>query len=331
MTPFFSIIVPVYNAAKYLDRCIDSIIKQSFNDWECILIDDGSTDESGRICDQYSSKDSRIKIVHKVNEGVSSARNIGLGLAKGDWVIFADADDTLPIDSLCYMKKSIFTVEADFYVFNVNCIQGSNVCCLGDPILENIVVTAFAFVKMLLTDNFATGPWAKLFKKDSIGNVKFCKDLKIGEDMLFCIEYCMQIKRPVALIKDFVYNYYIIESSAMNSERSLSDKYQVLSEKLFSLLSGHPFSGYNDEYIREYRLKSLTRGYIIDRKLPSRNITDLLIFDNMTLNIRLHRLQELFIKSLSSGRIYGILFVLYLYVRHLFHNIKTYCNHLLNN
>ena len=90
-TPKVSIIVPVYNAEKYLHRCVDSILAQTFTDWELLLIDDGSPDRSGEICDGYAMKDARIRVIHKENGGVSSARNVGLDATKGKWVVFVDS------------------------------------------------------------------------------------------------------------------------------------------------------------------------------------------------------------------------------------------------
>ena len=91
--PKVSIIVPIYKAEKYLHRCVDSIIAQTFTDWELLLVDDGSPDRSGEICDEYTGRDNRIRVIHKENGGVSSARNAGLDVAKGQWVVFVDSDD----------------------------------------------------------------------------------------------------------------------------------------------------------------------------------------------------------------------------------------------
>jgi len=115
-TPIISIIVPVYNAEKYLRRCIDSIIAQTFTDWECLLVDDGSTDESPNICDEYATKDSRIKVFHKVNEGVSSARNIGIDNAKGRFVTFVDADDSIMHNYLCLIKEGDYDLLLSSYL-----------------------------------------------------------------------------------------------------------------------------------------------------------------------------------------------------------------------
>ena len=91
--PKVSVIVPVYKAEKYLRQCIESILAQTFTDWECILVDDGSPDHSGAICDEYAQKDARSRVIHKENGGVSSARKVGLDNVKGDWSTFLDADD----------------------------------------------------------------------------------------------------------------------------------------------------------------------------------------------------------------------------------------------
>ena len=108
-----SIIIPVYNVEKYLAKCIDSILNQAFTDWELILIDDGSVDQSGKICDEYACKDNRIKVTHKKNEGVSKARNTGITLAKGEYICFIDSDDWIDVNYLQNFK--IQEQQCDFY------------------------------------------------------------------------------------------------------------------------------------------------------------------------------------------------------------------------
>lgn len=99
-----SIIVPIYNAERYIRQCVDSILSQSFGDFELLLVDDGSDDESSRICDEYAGVDSRVRVFHKVNGGVSSARNMGIDNARGRWILFVDADDYLFDDALGIME-----------------------------------------------------------------------------------------------------------------------------------------------------------------------------------------------------------------------------------
>ena len=114
MSPLISIIVPVYNAESTLNQCIDSIINQKFTDWELLLVNDGSSDRSGEICDEYAAKDSRIKVFHKENGGVSSARNVGIDNSLGKWVTFIDSDDKIFDDIFSLLKYS----NGDLIVFN---------------------------------------------------------------------------------------------------------------------------------------------------------------------------------------------------------------------
>lgn len=112
MDPKVSVIVPVYNVEKYLHRCIDSILTQTFTDFEVLLINDGSKDRSGEICDEYAKKDSRVKVFHKENGGVSSARNVGLDNARGDLICFCDSDDFVTKDWLALFVKNIDGYDA---------------------------------------------------------------------------------------------------------------------------------------------------------------------------------------------------------------------------
>ena len=114
--PKVSIIVPVYKAEKYLHRCIDSILSQSFTDWELILVDDGSPDSSGAICDEYAQKDARIQVIHKVNGGVSNARQSGMDIAKGEYVIHADPDDWVETNMLEELYGKAKEEDADMVI-----------------------------------------------------------------------------------------------------------------------------------------------------------------------------------------------------------------------
>ena len=113
----FSVIVPVYNSELYINECIKSIIDSNYQNWELLLIDDGSTDKSGTICDQWSQRDSRIKVFHKVNGGVSSARNLGIEKAKGYWLTFVDSDDFISPDFMSRIQEKASCENADL-VFN---------------------------------------------------------------------------------------------------------------------------------------------------------------------------------------------------------------------
>ena len=133
MNPKISVIVPVYNVEKYLRRCIDSILSQTFSDFELLLIDDGSKDKSGEICDEYAAKDARVRVFHKENGGVSSARNLGLDNAKGDWITFSDSDDELlpdAFEAVCgYMHEGIDMIKTGYQILNEhNQIMETHLC-----------------------------------------------------------------------------------------------------------------------------------------------------------------------------------------------------------
>ena len=118
-----SIIVPIYNVAPFLKQCIDSILLQTMNDFELILINDGSTDESGEICNNYSKMDRRIKVIHQINKGVSSARNTGIFIAQGDYIAFVDPDDTIEPNMYEILTKSALKFKADLVVCPIRTIN----------------------------------------------------------------------------------------------------------------------------------------------------------------------------------------------------------------
>ena len=120
---FISIIIPVYNVEKFLHNCLDSVLKQTYRNLEIILIDDGSTDNSGKICDNYAKIDNRIIVIHKENGGVSSARNVALKIAKGDYIVWIDSDDFISKNMITYLCEKILEFNADIYFFNYNIIK----------------------------------------------------------------------------------------------------------------------------------------------------------------------------------------------------------------
>lgn len=188
MQPKISIIVPVYKAEQHLHRCVDSILAQTFTDFELLLIDDGSPDNSGTICDEYAKKDNRVRVFHKENGGVSSARNLGLENAQGNWIAFIDADDYIHKDYLLSFSKNL---DVDFIVGSFQ-IVGSNEKWNG--VLENKyydkTILKKDIVKLSFTLNFQV-PWGKLFNRNIIcnNNIVFDEKIHSGEDSLFVLTY----------------------------------------------------------------------------------------------------------------------------------------------
>lgn len=209
--PKISIIVPVYKVEKYLSRCVDSILLQTFTDFELILVDDGSIDESGNICDAYLEKDKRVKVIHKKNGGVSSARNAGLDLAVGKYIMFCDSDDYVDprwCEEMFTMMESqnIEMCFCGYYLFD----NQSNV------VMEERLFSKRKKIEMHRTDiwdvymkGFLNMPWNKIYRKSIIidNNIRFDETINYNEDLLFVLDYlrCIQGEFGVCNIPLYFY------------------------------------------------------------------------------------------------------------------------------
>lgn len=181
-----SIIVPVYNAEQTLTVCLQSILQTKREDIELLLIDDGSNDTSAIICEEFSDKDSRVTCYHKQNGGVSSARNLGLEKAQGEWIAFVDADDMATAALIDYMPKNI----VDLVCFNWQYTTGDT----ERQEMQNCIYNKSAkqgFLKEHLADFVFRTPWAKLFRRNLIelNGIRFDERFKVGEDNLFMLDY----------------------------------------------------------------------------------------------------------------------------------------------
>lgn len=194
-----SVIAPVYNAEKYLHRCIDSILVQSFTDFELLLINDGSKDNSGKICDEYAAKDSRIRVFHKENGGVSSARNLGLENAKGDYIMFVDSDDYMFPEMCELMAATIESKKADLVVCGTTETGGGYWRPAADEDYS-LAQLKENFVQLLHTE-LLSPPWNKIFKRAIIGEQRFREDVSFGEDLMFNLGYIYKCEK-VSFIKE---------------------------------------------------------------------------------------------------------------------------------
>lgn len=201
----YSIIVPVYNAESSICRCIDSILAQSYSNFELILVDDGSQDRSGVIIDEYASKDSRIIVIHKSNGGVSSARNVGLHCAKGELITFVDSDDYIEKDFL----KILYYPDYDLTICGYQYFGGEDRFLKPDAkvlIGSNHIADE---INNKIANNYFRVPWGKVLRASIIKNkqLKFDEQMKLGEDTLFIISYCSLIN-SIKFIDYIGYNYY---------------------------------------------------------------------------------------------------------------------------
>ena len=195
--PLVTVIIPVYNSEKTLRKCIDSILYKSFKDIELILVDDGSSDFSPTICDDYAAKDSRVRTFHKENGGVSSARNLGLDKAQGKWVAFIDSDDYVTdgyLDGVVGHDEDI--LFKGYKKFDNNGIAGGKEANdLSDiPFISD-------FISQNVTDSLLRGPVFKFYKRSLIGDLRFLTYMKIGEDAWFVFNYLAKCKSFAVLPK----------------------------------------------------------------------------------------------------------------------------------
>lgn len=216
MSDLISVVVPVYNSQKYLKRCINSLIMQSYKKIEVIIVDDGSTDDSGKICDEYQKIDERIKVIHKNNAGVSEARNSGIKESSGKYITFVDSDDYV----------------ADNYIYNLYYKMDNNiiVCENATNIIDNkyikndVIKTDYQlskdeFIKEILKEKIMNGVcWGKLYITKIVKRTLFNSKYRIAEDLDFNIRYLDNVHGTCKIINNIDYYYYINEGSTIHSK-----------------------------------------------------------------------------------------------------------------
>lgn len=229
-----SVIVPVYNSEKYLHRCIDSILAQTYTDFELLLIDDGSKDNSGKICDEYAAKDSRIRVFHKENGGVSSARNMGLDNAQGEWITFVDSDDWVENDAYISLDKNS---DKDIIINSFLMYYEGNFYKEGDISLYiSSKKQKDDFLFKYLHTGLLTTVCSKIYKKDIIGDIYFDKNVVVGEDTLFFLNVILRatqiqiIDSPYYIYRMFapIDKYSLSIDASIHCMQKLWDSYEKL-------------------------------------------------------------------------------------------------------
>lgn len=244
--PEVSIIVPIYNAEKSVARCIDSILSQEYTDFELILCDDGSTDKSGQIIDEYREKDERIRVLHKENTGVSDTRNQGIAVAKGKYIQFLDADDWITVDATKLLVRTMKEGGCDLVISDFYRVIGERISHKGDIDADGILTQEeFAEYMMVNPADFYYGVlWNKLYKREIIEKYHLKMDESVSwcEDFLFNLEYLLHTKR-IAALQVPIYYY-------MKTEGSLATQGINLSKTIKMKIS--VFEYYNDFYKHVY-------------------------------------------------------------------------------
>lgn len=221
-----SVIVPIYNVEAYLKQCIDSIITQTYTDLEIILIDDGSTDNSGEIADSYSDK--RIKVFHTSNHGLSAARNIGIDNAHGEYLFFVDSDDWLEEDIL----ESALNKMCESDILCIGVINESDLKSVFSPI-EPCVYYGGEALDALLNDKILNVVWNKLYRKECFSNLRFPEG-RICEDMATTYKL-LRNASSVKLIDEYGYHYRIRRGSLsrIHDKRNMIEYWQAISDRFY--------------------------------------------------------------------------------------------------
>lgn len=216
--PTISVIVPVYKVERYIRRCVDSIISQTFNDWELILVDDGSPDNSGAICDDYAVQDERIRVIHKENAGVSAARNDAIIAAKGEYMTFVDSDDWLEPECLEVCIKEMQRHDIDLLQFGFKRIDRDG---------KHLSIKELGSETMNMPDYVKAGNilvcvWGGIYKTNIIKEhgIAFRQDLKLAEDQVFVYNYFIHCKN-IKSITPLFYNYYLNSESATQNSKTV--------------------------------------------------------------------------------------------------------------
>lgn len=229
-----SIIVPVYKAEKYLPTCIDSILAQTYENFEVILIDDGSPDTSGAICDKYTQEDSRIKVIHQENAGVSTARNAGINIATGDWILFIDSDDYIETE---YISSLIKASKPNTLIIQGYKAVSSN-HSISVKILKEMQYDRGNIAELFANPQFYEygHPFGKLYNSYIIkqNHIRFNKKLSYAEDLIFLLNYILHID-CISYINGAYYNYTINTYSLSKQINPFENEYLLFKE--FSLLN----------------------------------------------------------------------------------------------
>ena len=243
--PLLSIVIPVYNAKKSIKSIVTCILREEFKDFELLLINDGSTDNTLAILEEIAEKDTRIKVYDKSNGGPSSARNLGLKEATGQYIQFYDSDDTIPNQALSITTKAIQNTDSDLLIsgWQIDLHTSNQLIKNYEQIhlsreFVSKDVTEYV-LRSLGTNGLLYNLWNKLFRADIIrqNDLRFREDLRFGEDLLFSLDYFKHTK-TIAIIPEITYNYQTNSKTSVFSSSSLVPEYRIANDKAIIIFAG---------------------------------------------------------------------------------------------
>jgi len=238
--PLISVIIPVFNVDRYLNECLNSVLVQTFNNIEIILVDDGSTDKTGEICDEFAKKDDRIRVLHKENTGVASSRNFGVDLATGDYILFVDGDDVADKQMIEVLFDNLIKFDADISICGLQYFDKKMPESVYKKQEINVMNNIEAIESMFYQRYFDTGPVAKLYKSSLVKNNRF-PDGKIFEDLYTVYKFINEANK-VVFTPVILYFYRQNDISMMHKdfETSILDELSAIDEIEIFVDKEHP-------------------------------------------------------------------------------------------
>lgn len=264
--PFFSIIIPIYNVEKYLDKCIESVVSQTYEDYEIILIDDGSTDSSGNICDLYKRRfDNKIKVIHQENGGVSKARNTGISYAQGIYIIFLDSDDYF-LDKNALSKIRDKAENQDLIAFGwkeiLDNLKKDNItiCSLKDQLVKNFDGKEFLEKSLSAYPGMPWYAWRFVYRRQYIQEYKLLfKEGRLYEDVLFTPKAVL-LAKSVSILAYPVYGYRVGRSGSITSTVKYKNLYDHLYASVYNVKLINSMSNLTDA-LKTKLLSNFAEGY----------------------------------------------------------------------
>lgn len=305
-----TLIVPVYRAERYIRKCVDSILGQTYGNIELLLVDDGSPDNSGEICDEYANKDKRVKVFHEENSGVSTARNLALDNVGGKWVMFVDSDDWLEPDCLSACVETAEKNDLDLLQFASKRVDDEGNILLDEKYEDTGLLSRDEYINS--ADRLSV--WGNLLRNDIIrkNHIRFDKDLKLGEDQLFIFRYAFHCKRCMK-ITDALYNYRYNPDSATSTT---DPKECIKSLKAFQRFEYRKvFEFYIQRGILRYFLYPIMDGHILTVK----EAYGLIANETFSLLSPINKFERLFFPIFRMSKRIGLI---YLTIARILLNIK---------
>lgn len=333
-----SIIIPVYNKVKYLERTLNSVLEQSFTNFELILVDDGSNDGSEKVCDRYALKDERVKVIHIPNGGVSNARNIGLDIAQGEYVQFVDSDDYLHPNMLVNLYNIMKEYHPDIIVSGITKVNHA-----FEELVTNVPSLNGLINKLEMLESFAeeqkkTGLYGcvsnKFIKRQKIEeiNLRFNPDIKLAEDLDFYLDLYNHIKN--IYFENKSYYYYIQNTDNSSTSPNIKNDYftQILiNVKQKELLKSNKVLNKKNKEIINMTITNFSLCYIyenFDKNFSNFKSTCLKLNDSKIINslstANQNKFNQLIIKNILKEKIFNIYFLIYgkYLIRYLYRKVK---------